>query len=127
MLKLLDFFFLIFHSFLIVFNLTGWIHPVTRKINLVTLLLTGGSWFLLGLFYGMGYCPLTDWHFKILEKMGETDLPSSYITYIIMRWSGISCRESLIDILTLVGYLCALVVSVFVNIKYRKKKRTVYS
>jgi hypothetical protein len=69
----------------------------------------------------MGYCPLTDWHFQVLEKMGATNLPTSYITYIIKRWSGITCRESLVDKLTLIAYLCALLVSLVVNLRDRMK------
>src|SRR5665811_299369 len=77
--RILDIFFLIFHTFLIFFNLFGWIWKRTRKLNLITLSLTGASWLFLGLSVGtLGYCPLTDWHFKILEKLGKTDLPYSY-------------------------------------------------
>jgi hypothetical protein len=123
MLKLLDSFFLVFHSLLVVFNLFGWMHPKTRRINLIALLLTGGSWVFLGIFYGLGYCPLTDWHFQVLREMGAVNLPSSYITYILMRWNGKLFSEPLIDRLTLWFYLAALTISVFVNIKYRKRKK----
>jgi len=46
----------------------------TRKANLILLLLTGLSWFGLGIFYGWGYCPLTDWHWKVLRELGETGI-----------------------------------------------------
>ena len=118
MLKYLDYFFTGFHTALIIFNLFGWIHPKTRKLNLITLLLTGVSWFILGIFYGIGYCPLTDWHFKILEKLGETNLPNSYITYLVARLTGYNFKEALIDRITLAGFLVALVISVFLNTIY---------
>ena len=116
MLKYLDYFFTGFHTALIIFNLFGWIHPKTRKFNLITLLLTGVSWFILGIFYGIGYCPLTDWHFKILEKLGETNLPNSYITYLVARLTGYNFKEALIDRITLIGYLTALVISITLNL-----------
>jgi hypothetical protein len=119
MLKLLDFFFIAFHSLLILFNLFGWIIRKTRILNLVTLSLTGISWFVLGIFYGIGYCPLTDWHFSILKKMGETDLPDSYISYLLMRFTGIRFRESAIDRLTLTLFLAAILISVFINIRQK--------
>jgi len=119
MLKLLDFFFIAFHSLLILFNLFGWIIRKTRILNLVTLSLTGISWFVLGIFYGIGYCPLTDWHFSILKKMGETDLPDSYISYLLMRFTGIRFRESAIDRLTLTLFLGAILISVFINIRQK--------
>ncbi len=120
MLKLLDFFFIVFHSLLILFNLFGWIFRKTRVLNLVTLTLTGISWFGLGLFYGIGYCPLTDWHFNILEKMGKTDLPDSYISYLLMRFTGIRFWESNIDRLTLILFLLAFIISLIVNLKYKR-------
>jgi hypothetical protein len=123
MLKLLDFFFIVFHSLLILFNLFGWIFRKTRVLNLVTLTLTGISWFVLGIFYGIGYCPLTDWHFNILEKMGKTDLPDSYISYLLMRFTGIRFWEPTIDRLTLSLFLLAFMISLIFNLKYKRSAR----
>jgi hypothetical protein len=68
--RLLDIFFVIFHTSIIVFNLTGWLWKKTRKYNLAILLITGFSWVIIGLLVGtIGYCPLTDWHFTVLEKI----------------------------------------------------------
>jgi hypothetical protein len=120
MLKLLDFFFTGFHTILIIFNLFGWMLPATRRLNLILLLITGGSWFILGIFYGIGYCPLTDWHFQILEKLGYTGLPDSYITFLAQRFTGQTFRQSLVDTLTMVGYVTALVISIGVNIRRKK-------
>jgi hypothetical protein len=122
MLKLLDFFFIGFHTLLIIFNLFGWILRKTRKLNLISLLLTGISWFVLGLFYGIGYCPLTDWHFKILERMGQTNLPSSYVVYLLKRFTGIEFRGAMIDKLTLMLFIFALILSVVSNIKQAKSR-----
>ncbi len=122
MLKLLDFFFIAFHSALILFNLFGWIAKRTRKLNLITLLLTGASWFILGLFYGIGYCPLTDWHFRILERLGERDLPLSYIAYLLTRFTGIHFNDDLIDGITLWFFLTALLISFFANFVYPRLK-----
>lgn len=123
MLKLLDFFFIAFHSALILFNLFGWISKKTRKLNFITLLLTGASWFILGIFYGIGYCPLTDWHFRILERLGERDLPLSYIAYLLTRFTGIHFNEDLIDRITLWFFLTALLISFFMNFLYPRLKR----
>ena len=119
MLKFLDYFFLVFHFILILFNLFGWIWKSTRRLNLVTLSLTGGSWFLLGIFYGFGYCPFTDWHFKVLQKLGHYNLPNSYIKYITDRLTGLDFDAELVDTVTLVLFLLALAISIFVN--FRKK------
>jgi hypothetical protein len=122
--KFLDLFFLLFHSALVLFNLFGWIWKRTLKWNLITLLLTGGSWFILGLFYGMGYCPLTDWHFQVLRHLGKYDLPNSYMKYIGDRITGLDFDAALVDALTLVCFLVALVISLTLNIRnwYLKRK-----
>jgi hypothetical protein len=123
MLKLLDIFFVFFHTLLIVFNLFGWIFRKLRKANLITLLLTAFSWFFLGIFYGLGYCPLTEWHFMVLEKLGNNNLPASYIRYILGRLTGYDASPQLTDIFTMVFFLAALVISIILNIKdYRNKK-----
>jgi hypothetical protein len=125
----LDIFFLIFHTFLLFFNLFGWIWRSTRKLNLVTLSLTGASWLFLGLIVGtLGYCPLTDWHFNILEKLGKTDLPNSYTKYLADRLTGLDINASLLDKATLYSFLAALVISIALNLRdYKKGKKEAVS
>lgn len=114
----LDIFFVIFHTFLVIFNLFGWIWKKTRKLNLVILILTGASWLILGLIVGtLGYCPLTDWHFSVLEKLGKTDLPNSYIKYLADRITGLDFNPAYVDNVTLYAFLTALVISIFLNLK----------
>ena len=122
MLKILDLFFLVFHTGLIFFNLFAWIYKKTRKLNLVTLILTGASWFVLGIFYGMGYCPLTDWHFRVLHRLGIHNLPDSYIKYLADRLTGLDINASLVELLTLLLFFLALAASILVNIRDYIKK-----
>jgi hypothetical protein len=119
---LLDIGFVLFHTALILFNLLGWMIPRTRRLNLLTLVLTGSSWTLLGLFYGFGYCPLTDWHWQVLEKMGASSPHISYIQYLIERTLGLQMRATAADNLTLAAYLVSLACSVWVNVVKRKRK-----
>ena len=118
----LDYFFLIFHTVITIFNLLGWIWKKTRIANFITLVLTGFAWFGLGIFYGIGYCPLTDWHWTVLEKLGHHDLSNSYITYIIHRLTGIQANEQHVEIATLVGFIIAVIMSVYLNFLKRKQK-----
>ena len=120
----LDIFFVLFHTFLILFNLFGWIWKPTRIANLVTLLLTGGSWFILGLIVGTpGYCPLTDLHFKILGSLGKTMLPESYVKYLADRLTGLDFSTKLVDIATLLAFCTALLVSLLVNTRDMLRRR----
>jgi len=115
--RILDIFFVIFHSSVILFNLFGWIWRKTRKYNLILLVLTGASWLILGLIVGtLGYCPLTDWHFSVLDKLGKTNLPTSYIKYLADRLTGLDINQSLVDDVTLYSFLAALGLSVFFNL-----------
>ena len=120
--KFLDIFFTVFHTSLVIFNLFGWIWKKTRLANLITLLLTAGSWLFLGIFYGWGYCPLTDWHFSILEKLGYTDLPNSYLSFLFTRLTGLPIDQSLVDAVTLWGLIIALAISLFLNLRYWLKR-----
>jgi len=116
--RILDIFFVVLHTSIILFNLTGWVWRKTRKYNLILLIITGSSWLILGLIVGtLGYCPLTDWHFDVLEKLGVTDLPSSYVKYLADRLTGLDFSSSLIDKVTLWAFLAALGLSLFLNIK----------
>jgi hypothetical protein len=123
--RALDIFFVIFHTLLIFFNLFGWIWKRTRKLNLIVLLLTGASWVILGFVVGtIGYCPLTDWHFSILAKMGETNLPDSYIKYLADRLTGMNFDPVIVYQTTLYTYLAALGISSIINtIDYNTDKR----
>jgi hypothetical protein len=120
----LDYFFLIFHSGITIFNLLGWIWKKTRRANLITLILTGLSWFVLGIFYGIGYCPLTDWHWQVLGKLGKHDLPYSYIKYLIYRLTSLEANPAMVEYVTVIGFFVALIMSVVLNIRDRRLLKT---
>jgi len=122
---ILDIFFVLFHTTLMLFNLFGWIWKRTRLLNLFLLVLTGASWLFLGLIVGtLGYCPLTDWHFRVLSRLGETNIPDSYIKYLADRLTGMDFNSILVDKVTLYSYLAALVFSIYFNIHdFLVKKR----
>jgi hypothetical protein len=116
--RILDIFFVVFHTSIILFNLFGWIWRKTRIYNLILLMLTGISWLVLGLLVGtLGYCPLTDWHFNVLNKLGVPDLPSSYVKYLADRLTGLNFDSSVVDKVTLYAFLAALGLSLIFNIR----------
>ncbi|HTF29566.1 MAG TPA: DUF2784 domain-containing protein, partial [Flavitalea sp.] len=107
----------IFHIGLIVFNLFGWIPRSLRRWNLITLLLTAFSWFILGIFYGFGYCFLTDWHWQVREKLGYTTESNSYIHFLLTQLTPVSAGENVVDIFTVTFFSLALIASFYVNIR----------
>ena len=74
----------------------------------MTLILTFISWVGFGYYYGFGYCFLTDWHWQLKEKAGETDLPLSYIKLVLDRTTGKNINPELIDKSTMVALLISL-------------------
>jgi hypothetical protein len=124
MLYLLDIFFSLLHIALIGFNLLGWIWPRTRKAHLITIAATGASWFLLGIWFGLGYCPITDWQWAIKEKLGERNLPASFIKYMGDKITGHDLDPDFVDTLTLSCFIAAVVLSIYFNF-FRKKSKAV--
>jgi hypothetical protein len=123
MLPFLDKFFFVFHSCLIVLILFGWAWKRTRLANLVVILLTAFSWFILGIWYGYGYCPSTDWHWKVRARMGIPDLPTSYTKFLIDSLTGWDVSQRAVDIVTLVLLIGALTASLYTNVRDWRKRR----
>lgn len=119
MLVFLDIALTIAHLLLIGFNLMGWIWVKTRKLHLITVLLTAGSWLILGLWYGLGYCPITDWQWKVKEKLGESNLPNSFIKYYGDKVTGSNIDAAFIDTVTAVSFAVVALLSLFLNFKKR--------
>src|ERR1700754_2360186 len=94
MLTLLDKAFFAFHTAWIGFNVVGWAWKRTRPFQLVTLGLTAFSWFVLGAFYGWGYCLCTDWHFQVRRRLGYVDTETSYVQMLLNRVLGITLSRS---------------------------------
>jgi len=115
--------FFIFHILLIFFNLFGWIPKRLRKWNLLTLTLTAFSWLVLGIFYGFGYCFLTDWHWQVRERLGYATDSNSYIHFLIEELTGVSLEERLVDVFTAIFFFTAFALSISFNLKNRSRIR----
>src|SRR5215510_14099278 len=121
MLKLADIFFTFLHLAIIVFNLFAWIWKKTRRAHLIVAGITLICWFVLGIWYGWGYCPVTDWQWRVKEKLGETNLPNSFVKYFADKITGKDLPPALIDNITLYSFLLAIAFSVYFNF-FRKSK-----
>ncbi|HMI03858.1 MAG TPA: DUF2784 domain-containing protein [Pedobacter sp.] len=119
---ILDYLFTLLHLIIIGFNLLGWIWSSTRRLHLIFVLLTAASWFLLGIWYGIGYCPITDWQWQIKEKLGETNLPNSFIKYFADKVTHSDISSDLIDAVTAISFVLAAALSVYLNF-FRKNNQ----
>jgi len=119
-LKFLDICLTFVHLALIGFNLFGWIWPGTRKAHLITVAATTFSWFILGIWFGWGYCPITHWQWNVKKKLGETGLPNSFIKYYADKISRKNIDTSIVDTATLITFLVVIVITIYLNFFRRK-------
>ena len=117
MLQFLNIFWFVFHTAFLLFNLFGWIWKPTRRWHLYSVALTYASWFILGIWYGWGYCACTDWHWSVRREMGIADHSDSYTHFLIHKLTGINLPGVVVDYMTLGGLLLATVASVWLNVR----------
>src|SRR5690606_37862752 len=109
------------HLAIIGFNLTGWIWRRTRHAHLVVAGLTAFSWLVLGIWHGLGYCPVTDWQWRVKAQLGERNLPPSFITWALLKLTGHRFPDALVNTVTALAFAAAVALSVYVNF-FRKSK-----
>ena len=122
MLRFADIILTLVHVIIIAFNLFAWVFRPLRKAHFICIALTAFCWFVLGIWFGLGYCPITDWQWHIKEKLGEPNLPVSFITYYADKITGSHFSDTFINILTLILFLIAVIISVYLNFFNRSKK-----
>ena len=118
----LNAFFFVFHTVLVLFVLIGWVWKRTRLVHLITVALVAGSWFILGLWRGIGYCPCTDWHWQVRMQLGFMDMSSSYVHFLVTTLTGITIRERVVDVLLVVGLVSSTLLSVLFLLRNRGGK-----
>ena len=121
-LQILDVFLTISHMVIVGFNLFGWIWKKTSMANFIVIMITAACWFILGIWYGIGYCPVTEWQWQIKEKLGERDLPNSFVKYWANKLTGTDVNTQFIDVLIAVCFAVALIISVYLNFFAKRKK-----
>ena len=114
MLKAADILFYVVHLALIIICLGGWALPRVRTAHRYLMVAILSSWFLLGLKFGIGYCVLTDWHWQIKDKLGQSDLPNSFIKHILNHLLPSVISDRAVDILTLVAFYGAVLATIIV-------------
>jgi hypothetical protein len=114
-LQLLDYFFTFLHLGIIGLNLFAWLWHKTRKLHLYIVAATLFCWVVLGFWYGFGYCPITDWQWAVKTKLGETDLPNSFVKYYLDKLFADNIPDLTVDLVTIGCFLVAIAGSVWVN------------
>jgi hypothetical protein len=120
----LNIFFFVFHTCIILFNVLGWIWRKTRLANLIVLTLTAFSWFFLGIWYGFGYCPSTDWHWQVRMKLGLYDAQTSYLEFLFETLTGLDISRSVMDVFAVVFLAAAFCASIVLNMRDWSRKKS---
>jgi hypothetical protein len=122
-LQFLNILFFIFHTAFTLFNIIGWAFPKTRKLHLITTLFTAASWFILGIWYGWGYCVCTDWHWQVREQMGIHDRSDSYIHFLLLKLTGKNFDPAFVEKATLIIFLLTFILNVCLLIAGKKRRK----
>ncbi|MCP4132844.1 MAG: DUF2784 domain-containing protein [bacterium] len=120
----LDYFFLIFHTSFTIFNVFAWTWRKTRKMHLITAAVTLFSWFVMGIWYGWGYCFCTDWHWQVRDAMGNPIESYSYIHFLILEYTGMYAPPDIVDLVVMWGFVSCVILSILFNYRdFRNRKR----
>lgn len=104
------------HLFVILFCLIGWIFEPLRQLHLLLVIAVAFSWFVLGYFFGFGYCLLTDLHWKLKKRTGRQPATDSYVKYMADKLTGFDCNPVLIERVTSLLFFVSLAASLLLNI-----------
>lgn len=85
-------------------------------MHLVLILLTLGSWFILGIWFGAGYCPISDWHWKIKAALGEGKPNGTYIHQLLQNITKRAWNAALVDKVVLITTLAITAISLTLNV-----------
>ncbi len=105
------------HISIISFVLFGWLIPEARFAHLVFSLLTLSSWFILGRWMGDGYCPVSDWHWKIKDSIGEGRPVGTYITFLLRKITGMDLNSEQVDRVVVYVTVAITLASLTLNLK----------
>jgi hypothetical protein len=74
----------------------------------------------LGIWFGIGYCPFTDWQWQVKEKLGERNLPVNFIEYFAEKITGIDFHPQFINNIIAISFALVTLLSVCINFYKRK-------
>lgn len=103
------------HVSIIVFVLVGWVFPSLRRFHFVLLVLILSSWFILGRWLGVGYCPISDWHWKLKGSLGEGRPEGTYIHHVLQKLTGKTLNSPRVDKMTTLVTLTLATLSLVLN------------
>jgi hypothetical protein len=124
MLFFLHWFLTAFHIVLMLYNVFGGFFRRWWVLHWLTIHLTLFSWLGLGLWYGWGYCVLTDWHWKIREQIGDIPRYGSFLAYLFFDLLGLPpFPETYVDLIAIAGLTIGFLQAEWNLLCWLRKKR----
>jgi hypothetical protein len=121
-LRILDVLLTLVHLGLIAFNLFGWIPRSTRRLHFISICITAFFWLIPGIWFGIGYCPITDWQWDVKRRLGEKDLPSSFITYFLNTTTNKEFSDKTVGLITAICFALVAGIALYFRLAGRIKK-----
>lgn len=106
----------VLHIAIILFVMLGWLVPQWLMMHLVLTMLTLGSWFILGHWFGHGYCPVSSWHWRLKGALGDGRPEGTYIHLLLQRLSGRALQSAAVDRFVVVVTLLIAGISIALNV-----------
>ena len=117
MLQFLDILFYPIHIGFILYSLFGWAWRRQRRMHLIFIGVIAACWFGIGLVsgYGIGYCPLTDWHWQVKGQLGQRGLPMSFIKHLWDSVLPVAISPAAVNTLTFTAFYATVAITVYLN------------
>ena len=109
-LRILDIFLYFLHVMLIVFVMFGWVWQPLTIWHFSSLILMGVVWIVIGAM-GLWNCPLTNLHWKIKEKRGQSGMPVSFVNYFLNQVTGRKLTHKFVQTVLLIVYFSSMFLS----------------
>jgi hypothetical protein len=123
LLEFLDGFFLVFHTVLVIFNVTGWAFRKTRRLHLATMGVTAVSWLVMGAWKGVGYCVCTDWHWQVRSALGYQTRSHTYIQFLVERLFGVVPDEATTRWVSAIVFVIAALLSIVLDLRDSRRPK----
>ena len=95
----------------------GWAFPSLRLMHHALVLLTLGSWFILGHWLGTGYCPISDRHWKIKTTLGAGQPSGTYTHHLLQTITRRELNSETVDNTILMGTVAITAISLALNVR----------
>ncbi|MFO7604097.1 MAG: DUF2784 family protein [Gammaproteobacteria bacterium] len=105
------------HALVALLCVLGWLIPGAERAHLLLILLIGFSWYGLGMRYGIGYCFLTDWQWRVRQRLGRVPQHGSFVQLLLERSSGLHLNPERVKNFAYISYWLSAAISVYINFR----------